>query len=79
MKRSEHYMDYAKDGWQDKYVVKQYGSIGACWFICSTRWHSVRPMKRISPCFSSRAEALKWIETRWKANVEKKVERILLG
>lgn len=68
-----------KHSWQDKYCIKQHGSVGAVWAVYSARWHSVSPMKRISPYFSFKSEATEWIENKWRSHIENKIERILLG
>jgi macrodomain Ter protein organizer (MatP/YcbG family) len=68
------------DGWKDKYFIKQYYSdnFPPRWVIYSNRWHSVRPMKRISPYFFSFFEAEEWIQTRWKSHIDNKIDRMLL-
>lgn len=66
------------EGWKDRYVVKQHGSVGAVWTVFSNRWHSVRPMKRISPWFSWKSEAEGWISSKWRVHVDNKLERIML-
>ena len=69
-------MSNLESSWQDRYVVKQHGY--DVWAVYSARWHSVSPMKRISPYFSFKSEAIEWIENKWKAHIDNKIERLLL-
>lgn len=71
-------VDHYLDGWRDRYVVKQHGSVGRCWALYSSRWHSVRPMKRISPYFEYRSDVEEWIRDKWKSHMDNKLERMLL-
>lgn len=67
------------DGWKHKYVVKCHGSEGLCWAVFSAKWHSISPMKKISPWFYKKHEAEMWIQFKWDAHVAKKFEDLVLG
>lgn len=66
-----------EEGWKDKYDVKQNGFYS--WAAFSKAWHSVRPMRRVSPWFGSKQEAEAYMNKTWLTHIANKMERALLS